>query len=81
MATGSIELIQASSTARNDSVMARVIIATSLGLCVPTKSSRLEGEAVVFTDVLTDDTDASIWESSGALIDSPVGVFVLSCDV
>ena len=54
-----MEFIQPSSTARNDSVMALVIAATSLGECVPIGASRAPGDAAVFTEVLTEDKDAA----------------------
>jgi hypothetical protein len=59
-----MELIQPSSTAKNDSVMARVIDATSDGECVPTGASRFITDAAVFTDVLTEDPDGGTDEFS-----------------
>lgn len=60
MATGSIELIHPSSTAKKDSVIARVMVATSLGEWVPTGASLAAVEVAVLTDVLTDDAEAAV---------------------
>ena len=64
---GSIELIHPSSTARNDSVMARVIRVTSIAEWVPTGGpyERRWWDADSFADVLIDEMECASWFSTG----------------
>ena len=62
-------MIQPSSTARKDSVIAWVIAATSPGECVPIGASRAAADAAVFTDVLTEETEAAAEDTDAGAAD------------